>query len=99
MTWILEHVGERIAKEETLDAGIAGEVLQSGDRRRSLAPGIVLEPDQRAVVGNVEREIRTDRSCDHLGVVERDPLGSVDRGLTMLRADDHQRPLRQAAVL
>jgi hypothetical protein len=58
---------------------------------------IVFEPDQDAIIAYVEGEVVANRRLDHRSVVERRPLGGIDRRLAMLGADDHQRLLQQPA--
>src|SRR5258708_2218562 len=72
--------------------------IERGDSLRSLAAGIVLQPDQCPVVGDVESEVAADRRGDDGAVIKRRPLRTIDRRLAVLGADDDERLVGQAAV-
>src|ERR1700732_1536594 len=62
---ILIREGEKGAGQPLADAGIPGKTIERGDSSCSFSACIVLEPNQDAIIPDVEGEIGSNRSGDH----------------------------------
>src|ERR1700761_3188708 len=92
--WIVELIAQRLAREYFLDAEcllIGGSAQVGDDRGRQRW---IREPNERAVVGNVEG-IRGANGSRGLSAADSMAFAPIDRRLAMLGADDDQRGIEQ----
>ena len=76
------------------------ELVKCCDRRHDVVEVVGrLEPDEDAVIGDVEGEVVADRRSDDRAVVEGRALAAIDGRLAMLGADDDQGVLAEVAFV